>query len=283
MVTHFADLERGAHGLVTTLERTLMTGVLLPVAACVQEPIDWDAPRDMPGTIGAATRLVMDADGSPRLVDEPVPVIPLPAGACGASLATTGAREGERYAAWFMARPDGSVVLVVARSSDGGATWGAHVVADERDRGRRGCSRPPPALHADPASSYVHAAYFIEPREGAGVWYTHSMERGAIWHQTIGVLYGEEAASAAIASAGDTVLVAYEHPGSGGTRLGLAISREVGHTFDERLRVVRSNYAVFAPRIALRNGRVALAWLAQGPPVDTGLPQYTRLRMGRFR
>ena len=259
-----------------------MTGVLL-VAACVQEPIEWDAPREMPGTIGATTRLIMDADGSPRFVDEPLPAVTLPAGACKASVASARAQGGEWYAAWFIARPDSSVVLVVARSTDSGATWGTHVVADARDRGRHGCSRPRPALHADPASGYVHTAYFIEPREGAGVWYTHSMERGAVWHETIGVLYGEEPASATVASAGDTVLVAYQHPGSGGTRLGLAISREAGHTFDERLRVVRSSYAVFAPRIALRNGRVALAWLAQGPAVDTALPQYTRLRMGSFR
>lgn len=283
MVTHFADLERGVHGLVTTLERTLMAGVLLLVAACVQEPIEWEAPREMPGTIGATTRLIMDADGGPRLVDEPFPAVTLPAGACKASVASTRAQGGEWYAAWFIARPDSSVVLVVARSTDAGATWGTHVVADERDRGRRGCSRPRPALHADPASGYVHAAYFIEPREGAGVWYTHSMERGAVWHETIGVLYGEEPASATIASAGDTVLVAYEHPGSGGMRLGLAISREAGHTFAERLRLARATGTVRDPRIALRGGRVALAWVERAAAPDSSGAVRTRVRVGTLR
>ena len=283
MVTHFADLERGVDGLVTTVERTLIAGVLLLVAACVQEPIEWQAPREMPGTIGPTTRLIMDADGRPRLVDEPLPTVSLPAGACPASLAATRAQGDEWYAAWFIARSDSSVVLVVTRSTDAGATWGTHVVADERDRGRRGCSRPRPALHADAASGYVHAAYFIEPGEGAGVWYTHAMERGAVWHQTIGVLYGEEPASATIASAGDTVLVAYEHPGSGGTRLGLAISREAGHTFAERLRVVRANGAARDPRIALRAGRVALAWLERTAAPDSSGAVRPRVRVGAFR
>jgi hypothetical protein len=255
------------------MRKSVASACALLAAACVPEPIEWDVPRDMPGTIGATTRLIMDAESNPRLIDEPRPVVTVPPDACEGSVATTRARAGEWYAAWFIARPDSAVVLVVARSTDDGATWSSPIVADDRDRGHRGCSRPRPALHADSASAYVHAAYFIEPSEGAGVWYTHSLERGTVWHQMIGVLYGEAPASASIASAGDTVLVVYEHPGSGGRRLGLAISRQAGHTFDERLRVVRSNHAV-SPRVALRNGRVALAWLADGG---------TRLRTGRLR
>jgi hypothetical protein len=270
------------HDFVMMMTHATMTAVLV-LAACVREPIEWESPRDMSGTIAATTRLLMDADGDPHLVDETPPVVTLPPGACEASLATTRAQNGDWYAAWFIARPESSVVLVVSRSTDDGATWGMHVVADERDRGRRGCSRPRPALHADTASGYVHAAYFIEPTDGAGVWYTHSLERGALWHQTIGVLYGEEPASVSIASAGDTVLVAYQHPGSGGTRLGLAISRAAGHTFAERLRVVRANGTVRDPRVALRAGRVALAWTERTTPHDSSGLVRTRLRAGAFR
>jgi hypothetical protein len=258
--------------------------VLALVAACAREPIEWEAPRDMAGTIGATTRLVMDSTGAPRLVDEPGIAVALPPEACESSLVTGRAQADEWYAAWFLARPDSSVALVVARSTDGGATWGTAVVADGRDRGRRGCSRPAPALAADSAITYVHAAYFIEPAEGAGVWYTHSMERGALWHQTVGVLYGEEPAAASVATAGDTVLVAYEHPGSGGSRLGVAISRQAGHTFAERLRVVHVSGTVRQPRIALRGGRVALAWREQGAAAGADAPvARTRVRMGRWR
>jgi hypothetical protein len=224
----------------------------------------------------------MDAHGNPRLVDERAPPVTLSPGACETSVTTTRSRDGEWYAAWFVARPDRSVMLIVGRSTDDGATWSTHV-ADERDRGRGGCLRPRPALHADSVSGYVHAAYYIEPSDGAGVWYTHSLEQGTVWHQRIGVLYGDEPASVSIASAGDTVLVAYEHPGSGGRRLGLAISRDAGHSFDERLRVVHSSEGVLAPRVAFRNGRVALAWLARASAADVAPASRVQLLTGKLR
>ena len=282
-MTHFADLERRANSLVLRIKRATRLGALLLIAACVREPIAWDTPRDMPGTIGATTRLMMDAEGNPRLVEDTPPIVARPSGDCGNSVTTSRAQGSEWYAIWFAARADSSVALLAARSTDDGATWSTPVVVDDRDRGRRGCSRRRPALHADSASGYVHAAYFIEPTAGAGVWYTHSMERGTLWHQTIGVLYGDVPASASIASAGDTVIVAYEHPGSGGTRLGLAISRAAGHTFAERLRVVRVNGTLRDPRVALRAGRVALAWLERGVAPDSGGAPRTRVRAGRFR
>ena len=264
--------------------RAIITATALVLGACTREPIEWQSPRDLDGTIRATTRLVIDSAGNPHLLDEPTLAAAVPAAACPGSLVTARAQGNERYAAWFLARFDSSVVLQVARSTDGGSTWGPPVVADGRDHGRRGCSRPPPAILADSATSYVHAAYFIEPIEGAGIWYTHSQERGTVWHQTIGVLYGDEPGAASIASAGDTVLVAYEHPGSGGTRLGLAISRQAGHTFDERMRVVRANGTVREPRIAMRGTRVALAWVeALRSTSSTSVAGRTRVRIGVWR
>ena len=264
--------------------RAVTTSALALTTACASEPITWQPPRDIDGTIGATTRLVIDQHGGMRLVEERPPTIMLPTAACAGSVVAARARGDEWYAAWFLARFDSSVVLLVARSRDGGSTWSAPVVADGRDRGRRGCARPRPALTADSATAYVHAAYFIEPIEGAGVWYTHSMEQGSVWHQTLGVLYGDDPAVASIASAGDTVLVAYEHPGSGGSRLGLAISREAGHTFRERLRVVRTSGTVREPRVAFGAGRVALAWLEQARTVGSATPAVrTRAQPGTWR
>ncbi|MGQ0714314.1 MAG: hypothetical protein ACT4PJ_11385 [Gemmatimonadaceae bacterium] len=268
--------------LAATLRHRVPAFVALLAISCVPEPIAWEPTRDAREAIHPGTRLAFDATGSPRFVDDTVPQVPLPPTACSSSLVAADAGR-EWYAVWFTDRADGGVTLVVSRSADGGATWLPPVIADARDRGTRGCDRPPPSIAADSASGYVHVAYYLEPPEGAGVWYTHSMERGTIWHQTIGVLYGEEPAHTSVASAGDTVVVAYEHPGSGGRRLGLAISRQTGHTFDERLRVVRANGTVRDPRVAVAGDRVALAWREGSAATDSAGAMRTRLRTGAFR
>jgi hypothetical protein len=260
-----------------------MIGVLLLITSCVPEPIEWDTPRAVPDTLRATTSLTINADGSPRLVEERVPSLTLPSGACGASLVATRGRSGEWYAAWFVPRPNSGVALAVAHSTDDGATWGAPVIVDDRDRGRRGCQRPPPALVASAVSDYVHVAYYLEPPQGAGVWYTHSMDRGHVWHQTIGVLYGDAPARTSVASAGDTVIVAYEHPGAPGRRLGLAISRQAGHTFDAHLRVVHGSSWVGNPRVAIQRGVVALAWSERPAEPSSRAVRLTRLMKGRLR
>jgi hypothetical protein len=260
-----------------------MTGALLLIASCVLEPIEWDAPRGVPDTLRATTWLTIDADGSPRLVEQRAPRVTLPPGACDSSVVATRARSGEWYAAWFIPRPDSGVALAVARSTDEGATWGAPVIVDDRDRGRRGCQRPSPALAASSASDYVHVAYYLEPPQGAGVWYTHSMDRGHVWHETIGVLYGDAPARTSVASAGDTVIVAYEHPGAPGRRLGLAISRQAGHAFDEHLRLGRVSSGVGNPRVAIQRGVVALAWSERPAEPSSSARRLTRLMKGRLR
>jgi hypothetical protein len=263
-------------------DRTTAVSAVLLLAACAAAPIEWEPPREIAGTIEATTRLVME-QGGPRLVDQPQPIVTLPAAACSTSVVAARAHGETWYAAWFLVRFDSSVVLMVNRSSDGGSTWSTPVVADGRDRGQRGCTRPRPAVAADSATAYVHVAYFIEPIEGAGVWYTHSMEQGKVWHQTIGVLYGDEPVTASVVSAGDTVLVAYEHPGSRGSRLGVAISRQAGHTFAERLRVVRVSGMAREPRIAFAAGRVGLAWLEQSRTGGAPAVTRTRAQVGALR
>ncbi len=70
----------------------------------------------------------------------------------------------------------------MARSTDGGRTWGTPVVADSTDRGRSGCERVKPAIAADSTNGYVHIVYSMVAAEGAGVFLTHSMEGGTMFH-----------------------------------------------------------------------------------------------------
>src|SRR5689334_19386020 len=125
------------------LQTVAVLAATLALAACEAPPIEW---RD-------ARRGAMAPDSA---------AAPAPEGSCVGSARVAAARGAERYAAWWRARDDSSAVNLVARSTDGGASWGAPVVVDSLDRGVRACGRPAPAIAADSVNGYVHVVYFLE-------------------------------------------------------------------------------------------------------------------------
>lgn len=243
----------------------LSLAVLPVLLACIPQPVAWDAAvTRTPGSLTDRTRLVLEgAPLTPRFVTEwTPPAWPDEPGLCVTSRAAVVAIAGDSYASWFTARADSSVILRVARSEDGGRTWRAAVTADATDVGRTGCDRPAPFLAADSLNGYVHLVYHLVAREGAGLFFTHSMERGAMFHQPVPIVYGDRPSAASVASRGDTVIVAYEDPNSRLPRLGLALSRTQGHIFEARIAASDESGEARLPRVAVRDGRIALAWTA---------------------
>jgi hypothetical protein len=119
----------------------------------------------------------------------------------------------------------------------------------------------------------VDVAYAMAAREGPGIFASHSMDRGALFHTPVAVVYGERIGETAIAARGNTVAVAFEDPNSTIDHIGLAFSSTMAHLFQWRQIVSPSAAAARRPRIALGNGRIAVAWtrVAQG-----GLVQLVR-------
>jgi hypothetical protein len=234
------------------------------LSACVPQPVHWDeAVARTEGTLADSVRLTLGEDGASGFAVAWRPATwPSEAGLCTATLRAVPALAGEAYASWFTARPDSSVLLRVARSDDGGLTWNAAVTADTTDVGRTGCARPTPFLAADSLNGYVHLVYHLEAREGAGLFFTHSMERGALFHEPVPIVYGDRPSSASVASRGDTVIVAYEDPNSRLPRLGLALSRTQGHIFESRLSASDENGEARGPLVAVRGARIVVAWTA---------------------
>lgn len=238
------------------------------LAACDAPPIEWQEPR-RGGEAAAAA-----ADSAGRGVD---------ASACAGSERVAAARGAERYAVWWRPRADSSVVLLLARSTDGGATWGGPVVVDSVDRGVRACARPAPALAADAVNGYVHVVYFLDAPEGSGLFYAHRMDPRAPFEPPAAIVYGERPVAAAVASRGDTVVVAYEDPNRPRPQIELALSRTGGHLFEERhLDVSPDDVAARAPRVTLGDGgRVMVAWLESAG--DDGAGGARVSREGRIR
>jgi hypothetical protein len=251
-------------------------------AACRGDRVQWSAPRLVEGLPAPEASLVIEATGKIAF-DEAVRAASMPPGACPGSLRLAQPSERELYGVWWSPRADSSATLLAARSSDDGRTWGAPVAVDTLDRGATGCRRPAPSIAADSATGAVHVAYSLTAPEGAGVFFSHSMERGMMFHAPVPLVYGERPAMTSIAAHGDTVVVAYEDPNAAPARVAVAISRTMGHTFEERLPVSGNNVGATDPRIARRGRLLAVAWVERAGRGEASGPPVTVVRTGDLR
>jgi hypothetical protein len=257
----------------------------LALAACGDPgPVEWREPQALTDVARGDARLAalrLDSGGAPT-GGTPAPAFTPPGAACEGSLRIAPGGAGEWHAVWFRPGAHGTAAILAARSRDDGATWSAPAVVDGRDAGQDGCGRPAPAVAADSLTGYVHIVYFLRPREGAGVWYTHSMDRGATFHSTAALIYGEEPARASVASDGMILAAAYEIPHTRPRRIGLSLSRDGGHTFERPSPVSRGSAGAESPRVAARGRGVALAW-TETDGSGEGIPTRTVLRLGEVR
>lgn len=215
----------------------------VPGAACVADPITWNAVEYL-------------------LVDSAAVVPGVQQGQlCGAAEV----RHGEElYRAGWDAR---SGALTVIRSGDDGSSWDPPVIPDSRESPAPPCSRLPPALFADSGNGFLHVAYFSEVPGGSGVYYVHSMDATRLaqvgpgmFEQPLALTYGRRPVRTSVASRGDTVVVAYEDPNSVRGGIQLAFSSTTGHSFDARAVVPAGAGAMGEPRVELSAGQLAVTW-----------------------
>jgi hypothetical protein len=229
----------------------LLIGMLVGILACTGAPITW-------GEITYPARSLQ------------VPLVPavavLPSGVCPGSFRASWLIAGKVvYGTWWAIRSDSSAILMAARSVDGGVTWNPVVSADTLDISRRGCSRPAPSIFAD-TNGYVHFAYFLEAKEGPGVFFTHTMDgphmgsRNGIFHSPVAIVYGEKPSITSITAVGDTVAVTYEDPNSDRPQVALALSKTAGHIFEDRVPVSSPDLSATDPRVMLSGHSVTVLW-----------------------
>ena len=209
------------------------------------------------------------------VVTAPQPTATTPNGACPGSLRTV--RTGnDIYGAWWEVRDDSSAVLMAGRSVDAGKSWGIVQPADTLDRSRRGCARPAPAIDADSSTNYVDFAYFLEAAEGPGVFFTHSMDArklgtgDGVFHSPVPVVYGPKPSIVSLAARGDRVAVAYEDPNGDRSMVGLALSRTMGHIFEQRLLVSQADLPASDPVLEMRGDSVKVQWLERADTASSG-------------
>jgi hypothetical protein len=184
---------------------------------------------------------------------------------CAGSLEIAAARR-TLFAVWWAPRPDSGARLLAARSADGGHSWSVPAPVDTTDAGVAGCRREPAAIAADSTSGYVHVTYALQAAEGPGLFFSHSMDGGVTFHTPVPILYGDRLGRTSVAADGDLVVVAFEDPNSTTPRIGLALSRTMGHIFEHRILPVSDDNGIAThPLAAVHGRRIAVAWEA-GPP-----------------
>ncbi len=239
----------------------LILGCVL-LAACTPEPVKWDAEQPPNTPPAAGSHLTFDKSGAAVITPAWVPpVMPADSARCEGSIVAATARGDTAYAAWWSARADSTALLVVARSVTNGRTWTAPEIADSTDHGRTGCGRPAPFIAADTTNGYVHVVYFMLAAEGPGIFFTHSMGGGEMFHSPVPIVYGERASASAVAVNGDTVAVAYIDPNAATPQLWVALSQTTGHIFDTRVEISPSTVQAARPAVAVRGHAIAVAWL----------------------
>jgi hypothetical protein len=267
--------------------------VIVALAACGgNDPVLWTDARPIDGAIAGGASLTFSDSGPAALVPAPARAIAVGAAdsiapgrrVCHGSMVVADDGAGGAFAAWWEERPqDRAVVLLVARRGrDGDRAWGPPVVADDRDRGRRGCDRPAPAVTADGRRGHIHLAYFLEPPDGAAVFAGHSLEDGAYFHGPVAIVYGDRPSRTAVAMGGDLVVYVYEEPNGARPRIDLAISATAGHLIEHRLRASPPGVVASAPLVALDGRRVAVAWRESSSRADSSTAR-AQLRLGELR
>ena len=236
---------------------------LLTLVACEAPPIDWSgsqvaSPLGGPMQLSVDGRVHLDtltANGNGAVA---------PPDACPGSLRVARGAQS-LVAVWWSVRPDSGADLVFGRLAADGASWQVVSRVDTTDHGVSGCRRAAASVAFDAASGYVHVSYGLVAAEGPGVFFSHSMDGGATFHSPVPIVYGEHPGQTTVAASGDVVVVAFEDPNGSAARVGLALSRSMGHIFERRvLPVSGDNGAATVPLAAVQGSRVAVAWEERG-------------------
>jgi hypothetical protein len=221
-------------------------------SGCVAEPVDW-------GDVSYRGSQLGDPDARSAVLSANLPLVNGAVAQC-LRLIRIASADSDLFRAWWAVRSDSSVVLAMQHSRDRGADWESPVVVEARDRGRRGCERPAPGIFYDPTRGYVHLVYFIEAKDGAGVFFAHSMDKGGMFHSPVPVVYGNAPVAASVAAKGDSVVVVFEDPNAMTPRIGMVLSRTTGHIFEARSDVTPDDVPAVGPWVTLDHRKVTVWW-----------------------
>ena len=256
-------------------------------AACgPPPPVIWEGTHRVEGIVAPGATLVIAAGGVPAVRAGLSPLRwPEDTVACPGTQVAASVEGDTIVAVWWSASSAQSLVLRLARSPDGGITWEEGLTIGGAVPGSSGCRRPPSGLAVDGTTGTVHVAYHGSDGDRTGIL-ARRISRGATRAATRAADPDLVAASgtpvlAAVAAAGDTVIVAFESADSGESTVWLAIWTRTPQIPVVVGAVSEPGVRAFAPVAAIRAGQLAVAWIearrgAVGPTVVARVGRFNR-------
>ena len=248
------------------MRTTALVGLVL-VLGCQPEVVKWGEPREIATSLHHHARLALKDD---RVAFELEPLTTTPftqPNLCPRSLRVAGHAGKPLHVVWWSLRADSTAALLASRSDNRGITWNAVVPVDTTDVSQKGCDRLPPAIAVDAYSGYIHVVYSLENATGTGVFFSHSMEGGQLYHAPVPIVFGSRETAADVAAERSRVVVAYEDPNlreQSAGHIALAVSQTDGHIFEHRVPVTGGGVAVSEPAVAIAGEKIAVAWKENG-------------------
>jgi hypothetical protein len=178
---------------------------------------------------------------------------------CRTAIAT--GRNGQVFVAWRNVTPANVRDIVVARSSDFGATWNAPILVHNDDFVIDGCPHAGPTMHAD-STGRLHIAWWTGADGKAGVYYANSTDGGDTFSRALEISSGRlvRPSHVQLALDGMNVAVAWDDGRDSIPRVLLRLSRNAGETFTDAATVSAPDVAGMFPVILLADGRLTVAW-----------------------
>ncbi|HUQ82976.1 MAG TPA: sialidase family protein [Gemmatimonadaceae bacterium] len=182
---------------------------------------------------------------------------------CRTAIAT--ARDGTLYVAWRTVFPGNVRDVVVAKSTDHGATWATPVRVHADDWVFDGCPHAGPSMQVD-SSGTVHIAWWTGKQGSAGTYYARSTDNGATFQPPVPLGVGEFSAPAHVQLAlgpSKTVVAVWDDGTVKTPKVVMRVSHDEGATFSEPTLISSEGRAATFPVLALKDKDITIAWSEQ--------------------
>ena len=183
---------------------------------------------------------------------------------CCRTAIATGA-DGVVYLAWRTVLPGNIRDIVVARSADGGVSWGAPQRVHDDDWQYDGCPHAGPSLLVD-AAQRVHIAWWTGKPGYAGVFYARSDDGVAFAAPvTMASAPASRPSHVQMALRDSTVLVTWDDGFSPRPFISLRVSRDGGRHFGDVLTVSDPGVVAAFPVVTFVASGVRVTWVQDSP------------------